>query len=76
MKTPVAILSLFLLALPTAFAQMGRTGMIDAGSYKIEAEVDLNAQLLRATAEVVFTPEDDRMPDDAADAGGRGDSPW
>lgn len=61
MKTPVAILSLFLLALPTAFAQMGRTGMIDAGSYKIEAEVDLNAQLLRATAEVVFTPEDDRM---------------
>jgi aminopeptidase N len=61
MMTPVAILSLFLLALPPAFGQMGRTGTIDAGSYKIEAKVDLSAQLLRATAEVVFTPEDDRM---------------
>mgnify|MGYP004701447667 FL=1 len=61
MKTPVAILSLLVLALPPAFAQMGRTGTIDAGSYKIEAKVDLDAQMLRATAEVVFTPEDDRM---------------
>lgn len=38
-----------------------RRGAIDAGSYKIDARVDLDGQSLRATAELVFTPEDDRM---------------
>lgn len=60
MRTPVAVLCLMALALPPAHAQMGR-GTIDAGSYKIEARVDLDAQTLQATAEVVFTPEDDRL---------------
>ena len=60
MKTPTILLSLLTLALPPAFAQMGRAGAVDAGSYRIETAVDLQAQTLRATAEVVFTPEEDR----------------
>jgi len=60
MKTPTLLLVLLALA-SVAPAQMASRSAIDVGSYKIDAQVDLDAQTLRATSEVVFTPEDDRV---------------
>ena len=60
MMTPIRFLALAVLAAALAPAQP-RRGALDAGSYKISAKADLDAQTFRATAELVFTPEDDRM---------------
>lgn len=59
MKTPILILAL--LGAAAAPAQMASRSAIDVGSYRITAQVDPAAQTLRAKAEVVFTPEDDRV---------------
>jgi tetratricopeptide (TPR) repeat protein len=60
MKTLIRTMAMLALVAALAPAQQ-RRGAIDAGSYKIDAQVDLDNQILRAAAEVVFTPEDDRL---------------
>lgn len=58
----ILIRTLAILALAATLAPaQPRRGAIDAGSYKIDARVDLDGQSLSASAELVFTPEDDRL---------------